>query len=112
MNVIQKYNSKLDAAVARSTRGALVYFLLYALTESLDLLRESYHSKSRQDKFLTATVMAFMFWYGGRLLSLGELRVDEFFIIYTAALFGGQAAGFAFGYFAGMPSLELLECLP
>jgi len=39
--VIRKYNSKLDAAVSRSTKGALAYFIVYALTDSLDLLRES-----------------------------------------------------------------------
>jgi len=45
--------------------------------------------------------MAFMFWYGGKLLAEGELDVGDYFIIYMAAMFGGQAAGFAFGYFAG-----------
>jgi len=45
--------------------------------------------------------MALLFWYGGRLLSFKELSVEQFFIIYTATLFGGQAAGFAFGYSAG-----------
>ena len=45
--------------------------------------------------------MAFMFWYGGKLLADGELSVGDYFIIYMAAMFGGQAAGFAFGYFAG-----------
>jgi len=49
-----------------------------------------------------------MFWYGGKLLADGELSVGDYFIIYMAAVFGGQAAGFAFGYFAGMYDLDTL----
>lgn len=42
--------------------------------------------------------MAFTFWYGGRLLSFGELSAAQFFIIYSAILFGAASAGMMFGY--------------
>jgi ATP-binding cassette subfamily B (MDR/TAP) protein 1 len=42
--------------------------------------------------------MALTFWYGGRLLSEGEYSSQQFFIIFVAIIFGGQAAGFLFGY--------------
>lgn len=47
---------------------------------------------------LYAIVLALMFWYGGNLLADLELSVDDYFIIYTAILFGGQAAAFAIGF--------------
>lgn len=47
-------------------------------------------------------VMALIFWYGGQLLSRHELSVDSYFIIYTAIMFGGQAAGFSFGFSTSM----------
>ncbi|KAK0609391.1 ABC multidrug transporter Mdr1 [Immersiella caudata] len=52
-------------------------------------------------------LMAFMFWYGGKLLAEGELSVGDYFIIYMAAMFGGQGAGFAFGYFADLAKAKM-----
>jgi ATP-binding cassette subfamily B (MDR/TAP) protein 1 len=42
--------------------------------------------------------MALAFWYGGRLMTFGEYTQDQFFIIFVAIIFGGQAAGFLFGF--------------
>lgn len=42
--------------------------------------------------------MALAFWYGGQLLSKHEYEAQTFFVIFTAIIFGGQAAGFLFGY--------------
>jgi hypothetical protein len=47
-------------------------------------------------KHCTAGGLAF--WYGGRLVSYGELSTQNYFIIYTAIIIGGQSAGFIFGY--------------
>ena len=41
---------------------------------------------------------ALVFWYGGRLVSYGELSSKQFFIIFSAIIFGGQSAGFMFGF--------------
>lgn len=48
--------------------------------------------------------MALAFWYGGRLLSEGVYNTQQFFIIFVAIIFGGQAAGFLFGYTLSMYS--------
>jgi ATP-binding cassette subfamily B (MDR/TAP) protein 1 len=42
--------------------------------------------------------MALAFWYGGRLVARREITVAQYFIVFIAIIFGGQAAGFAFGY--------------
>ena len=46
--------------------------------------------------------MALGFWYGGRLMSTGEYSAEQFFIIFVAIVFGGQAAGFLFGFTMSM----------
>ncbi len=42
--------------------------------------------------------MGLAFWYGGKLLFQGEYSPTEFFVIFVAIIFGGQAAGFLFGF--------------
>lgn len=42
-----------------------------------------------------------VFWYGGQLVSRGQLGVQSFFLVYMAIIFGGQGAGFIFGYSSG-----------
>jgi ABC-type multidrug transport system fused ATPase/permease subunit len=44
--VVHGYGDRLQAAVARSTRAALGYFVLYAFMESVDMLRESIFGSS------------------------------------------------------------------
>jgi ATP-binding cassette, subfamily B (MDR/TAP), member 1 len=41
---------------------------------------------------------AIRFWYGSRLLASGEYTTTQFFVIFIAVIFGGQAAGQFFGY--------------
>jgi ATP-binding cassette, subfamily B (MDR/TAP), member 1 len=42
--------------------------------------------------------MGLAFWYGGKLLFQGEYNPTDFFLILVAIVFGGQAAGFLFGF--------------
>ncbi|KAF3913357.1 hypothetical protein ABW20_dc0105575 [Dactylellina cionopaga] len=79
--VVKRYETRLNEATNRSNSRSIVYFFFFALCDSIDLL-----------------VMALLFWYGGILLSRNELSVENYYVIYIAAIFGGQAAGFAFGY--------------
>ncbi|OCK85136.1 ABC transporter [Lepidopterella palustris CBS 459.81] len=79
--VEDRYNSKLHEALVASRRRTVASMILYALSDTLDLL---------------ASGLAF--WYGGHLVSYGEMSVTQYFIIFTAIIFGGQAAGFMFGY--------------
>jgi ATP-binding cassette subfamily B (MDR/TAP) protein 1 len=43
-------------------------------------------------------VMALAFWYGGQLIADGECSTEQFFVIYVAIVFGGEAAGQFFAY--------------
>lgn len=47
---------------------------------------------------LTLKAIGLVFWYGGKIVSEGEISVQQFFIVYTAIIFGGQGAGYIFGY--------------
>jgi ATP-binding cassette subfamily B (MDR/TAP) protein 1 len=47
---------------------------------------------------LTFTALGLAFWYGGKLLSERKYDVQTFFVIFIAIIFGGQAAGFLFGF--------------
>ena len=46
--------------------------------------------------------MALTFWYGGQRLYAGEYSVKQFFLIFVAIVFGGQAAGMLFGFTLSM----------
>ncbi|KAF2270424.1 multidrug resistance protein [Lojkania enalia] len=75
------YRSKLQNASASLIKKGMLAMVLYALSDAL-----------------TLAASALTFWYGGRLVSFGELSVTQFFIIFSAIIFGGQSAGFMFGF--------------
>ncbi|KAJ3500047.1 hypothetical protein NM208_g17235 [Fusarium decemcellulare] len=61
----------------------------YALSQSLEFL-----------------LMALGFWYGSRLISTGEYSNTQFFVVFLAVLFGGQAAGQVFGLLASISNSQ------
>ena len=66
----------LLANVAKTSVISTVHTMFWAaLAQSLELL-----------------MMALGFWYGGHLLANGEYTAEQFFIIFIAVLFSGQAA--------------------
>ncbi|KAF2187080.1 multidrug resistance protein [Zopfia rhizophila CBS 207.26] len=75
------YHQKLQAASASSIKLMMVGMALYALSDTMAL-----------------AASALAFWYGGRLVSFGELSVTQYFIIFAAVIFGGQSAGLMFGF--------------
>lgn len=77
----QEYSDSLDRIVATTSRSFMLTMVPYALSQSLEFL-----------------VMALGFWYGSRLIASGEYTVTQFFVIFIAVVFGGQAAGQFFGY--------------
>ncbi|KIX03637.1 uncharacterized protein Z518_07190 [Rhinocladiella mackenziei CBS 650.93] len=79
--ITKRYAGKLQAAMARSLRRTVFSMALLALSDTLDLF-----------------AMILVFWYGGRLVSYGEVGVSAYFIVYTAIIFGGQSAGYTIGY--------------
>jgi len=74
--VIDRYRVLLQDQIKTSTRTATYATLIYALTDSVELL-----------------AMALTFWYGGQLLASREYQPVQFFVIYSAIIQGAQAAG-------------------
>ncbi|KAL5043626.1 hypothetical protein BDW71DRAFT_216223 [Aspergillus fruticulosus] len=79
--VIQIYDERLSHTSPKFVRITLVSAILLGLCESLYL-----------------ATLGLIFWYGVKLLSQGEYNVETFFMVFVAVIFGGQAAGFLFGY--------------
>ncbi|KAK5999117.1 ABC multidrug transporter atrC [Cladobotryum mycophilum] len=79
--VIERYDKALDG-IARHAIGSLVWkMFFYALSQSLSFL-----------------VMALGFWYGGRLVSTGEYTTSQFYTVFIAVVFSGEAAASFFQY--------------
>ncbi|KAL2828556.1 P-loop containing nucleoside triphosphate hydrolase protein [Aspergillus pseudoustus] len=79
--ILALYEERLARTSTQFVKITLVSSVLLGLCESLYL-----------------ATLALIFWYGVRLLSRGEYSVQTFFMVFVAVIFGGQAAGFLFGY--------------
>lgn len=79
--VLEEYGQILDDIASQVFRSLAVTLVPYSLSQSADFL-----------------VMALGFWYGGRLVASSEYTVTQFFTIFVAAIFGGQAAAVLFTY--------------
>ena len=79
--ILHEYDETLTGIVTKSARALVWTMLWFALSQSIEFL-----------------IMALGFWYGSRLLASGEYTTTQFFIIFIAVIFGGQAAGQFFGY--------------
>lgn len=75
-SIIERYRVLLQDQVRKSTKKASYAMLVYAFTDSVELLG-----------------MALTFWYGGQLLASREYQPIQFFVIYAAIIQGAQAAG-------------------
>ena len=83
--ICDEYDAILNEIAKRSI-GTLSFTVLgLALSQSLEFL-----------------IMALGFWYGSRLISSGEYTTPQFFVIFLAVVFGGQAAGQISGYMGSM----------
>lgn len=85
------YDERLQVSLNRSIKHVFPSLIFYAATESMQFLG-----------------MALAFWYGGGLLASGEYTTNQFFVIYTAIIFGGEAAAM---FFSWTTSKELV-CFP
>ncbi|EFY88035.1 ATP-binding cassette sub-family B member 5 [Metarhizium acridum CQMa 102] len=77
--IIQRYQKGLEG-IARHSIGSLGYkMLFYSLSQSVSML-----------------AMGLGFWYGGKLVSTGEYTSSQFYIVYLAVIFSGEAAAILF----------------
>ncbi|KAJ9236644.1 hypothetical protein DTO169E5_5635 [Paecilomyces variotii] len=77
--IVDRYSALLKQQIRRAFRKATYATLVFALSDSVELC-----------------AMALTLWYGGQLLASREYDPLAFFVIYTAVVQGGQAAGQAF----------------
>lgn len=79
--VVKMYDERLARTSPKFTEMTITSAVLFGLCESIYL-----------------ATLGLIFWYGVKLLSQGEYDVQTFFTVFVAVIFGGQAAGFLFGY--------------
>ncbi|GAB7334801.1 hypothetical protein MBLNU13_g06718t1 [Cladosporium sp. NU13] len=80
-DVWQHYHEQLVDQGAKSLHSVIWSSTLYAASQSLSFL-----------------CMALGFWYGGTLISSGEYNGFQFFLVFTAVIFGSQSAGTIFSF--------------
>ncbi|KAH7002851.1 P-loop containing nucleoside triphosphate hydrolase protein [Fusarium venenatum] len=79
--VVDKFKESLRDITERSIKGLGWNMLWYALSQSISFL-----------------AMALGFWYGGRLVSTGEYSSTQFYTVFMAIMFSGEAAAMFFQF--------------
>ncbi|KAF2629041.1 multidrug resistance protein-like protein 1 [Macroventuria anomochaeta] len=79
--ILEQYQERLDGVALRSTKALVWTMFWYSLSQSVSFL-----------------AMALGFWYGGRLISYYEYTTTQFFTVFIAVIFSGEAAAAFFSY--------------
>jgi ATP-binding cassette subfamily B (MDR/TAP) protein 1 len=91
-DVLQQYIQSLNAQEKRSLNSVLRSSLLYAASQSLMF-----------------ACVALGFWYGGNRIADREYSLFQFFVCFSAVIFGAQSAGTIFSFARkSRPSLPIL----
>ncbi|OBT62096.1 hypothetical protein VE03_09020 [Pseudogymnoascus sp. 23342-1-I1] len=80
-DVLDNYKKQLASQASVSLKSTLNSSILYAASQSITLL-----------------VMALGFWYGGTLMINKEYTIFQFFLCFSAIIFGAQSAGTIFSF--------------
>lgn len=80
-SVLEQYTEELDHALSGSIRPLFVVMICFGFTQAVEYW-----------------FMALGFWYGCRLLSLGDISMYNFFVAFLAVFFVGQATAQLFGF--------------
>ena len=79
--IIDRYEGSLQHIARTSLKGLFWTMFWYSLSQSISFL-----------------AMALGFWYGGRLMSYGEYTGPQFYVVFIAVVFSGEAAAMFFTY--------------
>ncbi|KAK6514979.1 hypothetical protein TWF506_007337 [Arthrobotrys conoides] len=80
-DILAKYERSLRSIARTSVRGLVQTMFWYSLSQSISFL-----------------AMALGFWYGGRLISYGEYTSQQFYTVFIAVIFSGEAGASLFTY--------------
>ncbi|KAK0620143.1 P-loop containing nucleoside triphosphate hydrolase protein [Immersiella caudata] len=84
-SVLTRYTQELDNAVSNSIRPLCTMMVFFAFTQAVEYW-----------------FMALGFWYGCRLVSLGEITLYQFFVTFMAVFTSGQATSQLFQFSTSM----------
>jgi ATP-binding cassette subfamily B (MDR/TAP) protein 1 len=79
--ILEQYQERLNGVALRSSKALIWTMFWYSLSQSVSFL-----------------AMALGFWYGGRLISYYEYTTMQFFTVFIAVIFSGEAAAAFFSY--------------
>ena len=79
--ILARYEESLQSIARTAVRSLVSTMFWYSLSQSISFL-----------------AMALGFWYGGRLISFGEYTSQQFYTVFIAILFSGEAAAALFTY--------------
>ncbi|KFA47530.1 hypothetical protein S40293_02105 [Stachybotrys chartarum IBT 40293] len=79
--IIDRYDASVQGLAQSSIAGLGWKMCFYSLSQSLSFL-----------------AMALGFWYGGQLVSTGEYTTGQFYTVFIAVIFSGEAAAMFFQY--------------
>lgn len=80
-HVLKRYEDRLSVVARHSMKSLIWTMFWYSLTQSFSFL-----------------AMALGFWYGGQLISRGEYTTTQFYTVFIAVIFSGEAAASFFSY--------------
>ncbi|KAF2108830.1 multidrug resistance protein 1 [Lophiotrema nucula] len=80
-HVLERYEERLRGVAQQSMKALVWTMFWYSFTQSISFL-----------------AMALGFWYGGRLISYYEYTTQQFFTVFIAVIFSGEAAAQFFSY--------------
>ncbi|KAL1608580.1 hypothetical protein SLS60_003524 [Paraconiothyrium brasiliense] len=84
-HVLARYEERLQGVARRSIKSLFWTMFWYSFTQSISFL-----------------AMALGFWYGGQLISRGEYDTMQFYTVFIAVIFSGEAAASFFSYTTSM----------
>ncbi|KAK6355847.1 hypothetical protein TWF718_000228 [Orbilia javanica] len=80
-DILKKYEESLRSIATTSVKSLIQTMFWYSLSQSISFL-----------------AMALGFWYGGRLMSFGEYTSQQFYAVFIAIIFSGEAGASLFSY--------------
>ncbi|KAF2164599.1 hypothetical protein M409DRAFT_24994 [Zasmidium cellare ATCC 36951] len=88
--ILDIYQDRLANVASKATKALFWTMFWYSLTQSISFL-----------------AMALGFWYGGKLVSTGEYDTTQFFAIFIAVIFGGEATAAFFQYTTSITKAQI-----